>query len=319
MVCLVANRFSQEALTLLQNQAELEIYSALGLSQLKAHWAQAQALICRSKSVIDQEILEQLPQLKVIITATSGFDHIDLAACKDKNIQVMHTPEANVQSAAELTLSHILNCHRRLDRAHQMVQDGNWQRSIITGEELTGKSVGLIGFGRIGQKVAQLLSGFGVKLQAHDPYVEQQGHSDIQFMGFEELIRSSDVVSMHVPYTKETRHMIKESTLDWFTDGSLLVNTSRGNVVCMNSLIKHLQQGADLKVALDVFPNEPLPTDSPLLDFPNLSLSPHIGASTTGALQKASHMAANKLIAYVKDSTVSDQLPPQTLWADKII
>lgn len=318
--CLVANRFSQESLIYLQNHGNIELHHADLLGELQNYWPECEGLIIRSRTQINKDLLNKLPKLRVIITATSGFDHIDLNACQEKNISIMHTPLANAQSAAELTFTLMLASQKKLLQANQHILTENWRRTALLGEELADKKLGIIGLGRIGQRVYKIAKAFDMSVVVHDPYVTQSEHPDVTFLGYEEVIRSSDIVTFHVPYTTETRHMIKTSTLEWFREDATLINASRGNVVCMNSLLQHLSEHPHFKVALDVFPNEPLPKTSPLLSLSNVvTLTPHIGATTKEALKRASQMACDKLIAYVEKGSSSDTLPPKALWADKII
>jgi D-3-phosphoglycerate dehydrogenase / 2-oxoglutarate reductase len=315
---IVANRYSQESLIHLQKSGIVEIHSCAVITEQKEQWPTCQGLLIRSGVQVTQELLTQMPQLQVIVSATSGFDHIDLKACREKNIIVMHTPEANAQSTAEHTLGLILATLRNFERASLQMKTGRWERNALIGEELSGKTLGLIGLGRIGSKVKKLAEAFGLEILVHDPYVEQKLHPETVFLGFEEVVRKSDIISFHVPLTTETYHMIKASTLDWFHETATLINASRGDVICSSSLLNHLIENPQFRLGLDVYAAEPLDKSSALLDHPQIFFTPHIGATTRQAIAKASLEAAEKILRYIRSQKTSDTLPPETLWANKL-
>lgn len=320
---LVANRWSWSALTHLKNAQLGEVHAAPDFGELQEHWATATALLTRSGTHVDTDLLKKCPKLKVIITATSGFDHLHLKSCAERGITVMHTPQANAISASELAWTLILTSQRKLYRAKMQMDQGTWDRSALIGQELHGKTLGLVGLGRIGQRVARLAQAFEMSVLVYDPYVdpyiEQNSSPQITFLGYEELIRKSDIVSYHVPLTTETKHMINTSTLQWFSETATLVNTSRGELFSYNELISHLQDHPTFHLATDVFPTEPLPKNSLLLKLPNVIYSPHVGATTEQAIERASQEATEKLITYLKTGQATDTLPPSTLWAKKLV
>lgn len=314
---LIANRFSTEALLKLKQKNICEVHASEDLGALKEHWSTADALLIRSGTKIEPILLSKLPQLQLVITATSGFDHIDLLACKKRNITVMHTPIANAQSAAELTWMLLLSSQRKLFLAQKQMQQGLWDRSPLIGTEVSGKTLGVVGYGRIGQRVTTIAQAFGMHVLIHDPYVEQTPQLD--FLGLEEVIRKSDIVTFHVPLTTETRHMINATTLDWFDDQATLINAARGELFNYNELISHLQNHPHFKLATDVYPTEPLPKGAALLKMPHVTYTPHVGATTNEALQRASLEAIEKLSTFIASGDTSDTLPPKTIWADKLI
>lgn len=316
---LVANRFSQAPLLILQKTKGLDVHAAEDISQLKSHWPDAQGLLIRSGTKVTRELLSKMPNLKVVISATSGFDHIDLKDCADRGIIVMHTPQANAASAAEHTWGLILASQRKYQKALQQLRSGDWNRAQLVGHELAGRTLGVIGYGHIGRRVYNIARAFEMKVLVHDPYVDQDAHPGISFLGYEEVVRDSDIVTYHVPLTSETYHMIKESTLEWFHEDATLVNASRGDVVCMSSLLHHMAEHPDFKVALDVFPTEPLPPGSALLGYKNVFCTPHIGATTAESIARASQEAIEKMILFVQSGAHGDTLPPRTLWAEKLI
>lgn len=315
---LIVNRYSADAILRLQNAKLTEVIASSSIGDLKNHYATTNAILLRSGTRVDASTLTQFPELKVVISATSGFDHIDFRLCQTKNITVMHTPSANAISAAEHTLGLIIASARRYGIARDNIKMGNWDREPLMGFELYGKTLGIIGYGRIGQRVATLARAFGMKILVHDPYLEQEHFPGIDFMGLEETFRNSDIISFHVPLTKETYHMIKESTLEWLAPNALVINASRGAVVCTHSLQNHLIQFRSFLSGLDVFESEPLASDSSLIRNANMFSTPHVGATTLESIARASDEAVDKLIEYLKTGNSSDTLPPKTLWADKL-
>ncbi len=316
---IVANRFSQDSLIRLRQSGLVDVKTCESISDLKSEWSTCEGLLIRSGVQVSRELLTQLPQLRVVISATSGFDHIDLKACREKFITVMHTPEANAQSAAEHTIGLMVATQRCYHRAVKQIEAGRWERGALTGEEMHGKTLGLIGLGRIGSRVKTIAEAFGMHVLVHDPYAEQKNHPGAQFLGFEEVIRNSNIVSFHVPLTSETFHMIKASTLEWFDEDATLINASRGDVICFSSLLNHLLENPQFRLGLDVYAAEPLDKNSAVLDHSQVFCTPHIGATTSQAIARASQEAVDKLLLFIQSQKTSDTLPPSTLWADKLL
>lgn len=266
--------------------------------------------LIRSRTIITEKLINKSQNLKIVITSTSGFDHIDLDSCQKKNIKVFYTPEANAQSAAELTWALILACSRKVILANEMTKSANWDRHHIVGHELYKKTLGIIGLGRVGQRVAKIANAFGMQVLANDPYVSEEAFksTNSQRSGWEEVLRSSDIVSLHVPLTKETRSFIFNSTLDCLNHGAILINTSRGQVMNEQAVVEYLKSGKISALGLDVFEKEPLPKTSALIGLPNVVLTPHIGANTSEAFERGSHAAVDKVLAFRDGSKVCDEL-----------
>lgn len=309
---LVADRFSQEGLSLLSSQPFLEIEKGFSKDQL----AFCNGLLIRSGQKVDRDLLKSSKNLEVIVTTTSGFDHIDLQACSEWGITVMHTPDAHIDSAAQTTWALLLACCQRILEAHQQVKASAWRRDLLAATELSGKTYGIIGLGRIGKKVSEYARAFGMKVVAYDPYLEDQVFRDYEAdrISLEELLMTADVISLHVPKTKETKHLINHSNLDYINRDAILINTSRGSAIEEMALINCLEKGWPKACGLDVFEREPLDKTSRLLSFSNLVLTPHIGALTTEAFQKASEQGALKVIRFFMDGSTSDTLPPKAPW-----
>ena len=314
---LITDRFAQDVFLYLQQQPHLEVVRADSPKHLPLeHVIDAHALIIRSRTPINEELLQKARNLQVIITATSGFDHIDLAATQKWGVTVMHTPSANIESAAQLTLGLILCCANNLIQAHKMMKAGDWNRDSLVGMELNGRTYGVVGLGRIGTRVAQLVQAFGMNVVAFDPYQDEEHFEKhkVTRLAYEEVLKTADILSFHVPKTLETDDMLNRSHFEYIHRGIILINTSRGSVIREQDLCEALEQGWLRAVGLDVYEKEPLPRNSKLLNYQNLVLTPHIGATTEDAFYKASNIAAQKLIEFFLDGSTSDTLPPQVPW-----
>jgi D-3-phosphoglycerate dehydrogenase len=314
---LITDRFAHDSLLFLQQNSQFEVVKSDSHIHLPLeHLVSANALIIRSRTVIDEALLQKARQLQLIVTCTSGFDHIDLDATTKWGITVMHTPTANIESAAQLTWGLVLSCVNNLHQAHRMIKAGDWKRDSLTGIELNGRTYGIVGLGRIGSRVAEMAQAFGMTVVAYDPYADDENFERLKIprMSYEEVLKTADVMSFHVPKTLETEYMLNRSHFEYMHRGMILINTSRGSVIKENDLVEALENGWLRAVGLDVFEKEPLPRTSNLLNFPNVVLTPHIGANTEDAFFKASQVAANKLMAFFTDGSTSDTLPPRAAW-----
>jgi D-3-phosphoglycerate dehydrogenase len=262
----------------------------------------ADILIIRSRTTVDEALLTKAPNLKFIVTATSGTDHIDFSGCEKRGIKIQSTPEAQSQSAAEMTLFLMLSTLRRAAQVQHIMRQYLWKDSVLKGQELEGKIVGIIGLGRVGSRVAKLVQAFGATVLAHDPYQSDEAFKklNIQRLGLTEVFVQSQILTFHVPLTEETRHMLTAQTLSMLQDDAIVINTSRGSVVAEGDLLRALESGSLLAAGLDVFESEPLGREARLRKLKNVVLTPHIGAYTVEAFDRASNLAADKVIDYLK-------------------
>ncbi len=311
---LITNRFDDHLRLKLPQIKDADCRYVSNLTSETELLSKATALVIRTSTVIDRDFLKKTPHLKFIVTATSGFDHIDLKAAEASSIGVFHVPETQTIAAAELTIAMIFNCARKQTLAARQLQKGDWQRSLLLGRQIQGLNLGIIGFGRVGSEVARRAQALGMTVSIYDPFLQNEVPEGVTPLGFEELMRASDVVSLHVPKTKTTRHMIKKETLGWLDTSAMLINMSRGDVINETDLIEHLIENPEFSAGLDVFAKEPLVKKSRLLELPNVWLTPHIGASTEEALKNSSSTALNKVLALLKGEAVSGALPPDALW-----
>ena len=314
---IITERLSAQALQTLKLEKNFAVSQIQNINDPK--FESAHALLIRSKTLINDSLLKRATHLELIITATSGFDHIDFSEIAKTKIKVMHTPDANAISAAELTWGLVLACSRKLLSAHRSVKSGEWRSEGLTGFECAQKNYGIIGLGRIGTRVARIAQAFGMKVLAFDPYKDDDYFKSLGVtrLSYEELIKKSDILSFHVPKTRETHHMFAASQIEYVHPELIIINTSRGSVICEPDICKALEQRKIRALGLDVFETEPLSRNSNLLKHENVILTPHLGASTFEAFERASLEAAEKLITYFRSGTVSDALPSAEDWASR--
>ncbi len=313
---LITDRFSQESLISLQQQPFLKVEKSPFPHLEQTDISEVHGLIIRSRTQITENLLKRAKNLQVIVTATSGFDHIDLHATEKWGITVMHTPEANVESAAQLAWSLLLTGSRKIVESHKQVKSGTWQRDLLMGTELEGKTLGIVGLGRIGRRVAQIAKAFRMQVLAYDPYLDenifiQEGCTR---SSYEELLKCSDYLSFHVPRTKLTQNMLNRSHFEYIHRGIGIINVSRGGVIHELDLAQALTEGWLSFCALDVYEKEPLDRNSNLLKFSNVILTPHIGANTYEAFAKASDQAAILVLKFFMDGSTENTLPPKSAW-----
>jgi D-3-phosphoglycerate dehydrogenase len=305
------------------NVSVLEPYSLSALARLKAapgirvvdDLKEAHAILIRSQTKIDAAFFARAPLLKLVITATSGFDHIDWRECERRKITAMHAPRANAQSTAELAVGLMIAQERQLLTASKNVRGNQWREGLKRPEGLEGKLLGIVGLGNVGSRVAKIAETLGMKIQAYDPYIEDFGRAERT--GFIELLRTSDIVTLHVPLTKETKHLMNQPTFGEMQSEAFLINTCRGPVVDENDLMVALDDGVIAGAAMDVIEREPPPAGHRLLTHPKLLLTPHIGAFTESAWEKASQEAVEKLLAFENGQPLLDTLPLNVPWFEK--
>lgn len=243
-----------------------------------------------------RSLIEQLPKLRVLSRTGVGFDAIDLAACDEHKVVVATTPGVNHHAVAEHTLSLMLGIARGFPRRDQVVRAGNWERPSTP--RLMGRTLGVLGLGRIGQAFVDKVSGLGMKVLGYDPYPHADfvARSGIEMTSFDDLLARSDYVSLHLPVSRETKHVINAQSLQQMKPGAVLINTARGALVDEAALFAALQSGHLRGAALDVFEMEPLPLNSPLLSLPNVLTSPHIAGLDDESQFDTLTMAADTII-----------------------
>lgn len=261
---------------------------------------------------LDAEVIDRADKLQVIAKHGTGLDNVDIEAASDRDIVVCNTPGANAQSVAEHAIALLFGVRRKLHTADRHVRSGDWERSAFRGHELSGDTLGLLGFGDIAQKTASLAQGIGMTVLAYDPYVLAddlpEGIEKIETT--EALFEQSDAVSIHAPLTEETHHSVSTAELEALGADNVLINTSRGAIVDETALIEALETDTIAGAGLDNFETEPPGEDHPLYALDNVLLTPHVGGVTTQALRRMSQQAAeNVRTVYeggIPESTVND-------------
>lgn len=251
------------------------------------------AVIVRSPTKLTREVLAAAKRLKFIGRAGVGVDNIDVREATARGIVVLNVPAENTISTAEHTIGMILSVARRIPEGDRSVRDGRWARNELDGLELHGKILGVVGFGRVGREVARRMLGFSMRVIASDPYVSSEVGVEmgVEIVPLDELLRSSDVVSLHVALTPETRGLIGAREISLMKDGVLLVNCARGAVAEEDAVLRALEAGKIAGVAFDVFEHEP-PGPHPLLSHPRSVFTPHLGAATLDSrVRVAVHIA----------------------------
>jgi D-3-phosphoglycerate dehydrogenase len=274
------------------------------------------AVLVRSATQITAESLAKATNLKVIGRAGAGVDTIDVEAATARGIAVMNAPDGNTLAAAEHAVSLLFALARHIPKADAGMKAGEWPKAGLTGFELEGKKLGVIGLGRIGATVARKAAGIGMEVAAFDPFLPATaaGRMSVAMKSLDELLAWADIITLHIPRTKETTNIIGEAQMRLMKKGSYLINAARGGLVDEDALLKLLDEGHLAGAALDTFVTEPLQKDSPLRGNAKLILTPHLGASTSEAQQAVSTILARQIIDFLKTGAVAGcvNLPPLT-------
>ena len=285
MKILISDPLSEEGLNILkERKIAFDVKTKLPVDELKKIIGDYDALIIRSGTKVTAEIIEATKNMKVIGRAGVGIDNVDVDAASKKGIVVMNTPGGNTVSTAEHTVSMLLALNRNIPQANASLKSGQWDRKKFTANELNGKSLGIIGLGRIGMEVAKRAQSFGMKIIAFDPFLSatKAEQLEIKLVELKELFKTSDFITIHTPLNDETRHLISDEQFALMKKTVKVLNCARGGIIDESALLKALKNGQIAGAALDVFEEEP-PKDSELLKLDNVIGTPHLGASTTEA------------------------------------
>lgn len=297
---LISDRLEEAGVDLLR-QAGIEVDDRPGLTgtALEAALQEADGVVVRSGTRLTASLLEHAPRLRAVVRAGVGVDNIDVAAATRRGIVVMNTPSGNTISTAEHTLAMLLALARHIPAADASVKQGHWERTRWIGTQLAGKTLGIVGLGRIGREVARRAAAFDLKLIGFDPFLTADHLAQLgvePMASLDAVLERCDILTLHVPLTEETRHLIGADRLARMKPGAWIVNCARGGLVDEMALCEALHTGRIGRAALDVFETEPPPPDHPLLRAPNLLCTPHLGASTVEA-QRSVAIEAAQLMA----------------------
>lgn len=308
MKVLVADPLSEAGLEVFRKRnVDFEARTGLTEDQLVQLIPGFDALIVRSATKATRRVLEAGKALRVVGRAGVGVDNVDEAAATERGILVMNTPHGNTLSAAEHTMALLLSLARNIPQASASLRRGEWDRKAFGGVELAGKTLGILGLGRIGKEVAARAKAFQMRVLAHDPYVSPEIAKDlgIELVPRDQLLAESDFLTLHTPLSTDTRHLLGANELTAMKRGARLLNVARGGLVDESALAAALSSGHLAGAAFDVFENEP-PKDSPLLGAPNFVGTPHLGASTAEAQEKVALQIVEQVCDFLADGRISN-------------
>jgi D-3-phosphoglycerate dehydrogenase / 2-oxoglutarate reductase len=305
---LVKEKIADTGVDLLRQNFEVDLGLDWDDAELAERLPGYDAILIRSATTMTPELIEAGKRLKVIGRAGTGVDNVDIPAATRRGIIVANAPESNSVAAAEHTLALALALFRNVPQAHRSLVEGRWDRSKYKGAELYGKTIGIVGFGRIGQLVAKRAQSFEMDVVAFDQFVSAERFRELGVEGaesLEELLGRSDLVTLHVPKTPETENFINAETIAQMKDGARIVNCARGQLVDLDALTAALESGKLGGAALDVFPGEPF-TEHPIFERPDVVVTPHLGASTAEAQDRAGVVTAEQVTAALTGGVVTN-------------
>jgi D-3-phosphoglycerate dehydrogenase / 2-oxoglutarate reductase len=319
-IVLITEELSPAGIAQLEPDFEIRYADGGDRAQLLPALADADAVIIRSATTIDAEALEHAPKLRVVARAGVGLDNVDVEAATRAGVMVVNAPTSNIVSAAEHAVALLLSSARNVPQAMASLQSGQWKRSAFTGVELQDKVAGILGLGKIGVLVAQRLAAFGMTVIAYDPYVAaaRAAQLGVRLVSLDELLAESDFISVHLPRSAETTGLIGDRQLRMVKPGVRIINAARGGIVDESALASALADGRVAGAALDVYATEPC-TDSPLFRLPNVVVTPHLGASTHEAQEKAGTQVARSVRLALAGEFVPDAVNVQGGTVDELL
>jgi D-3-phosphoglycerate dehydrogenase len=304
---LVKEKIGDSGVALLREHFDVELGIDWGDQELAERIGEYHGILIRSATNMTAELIERAVNLRVIGRAGVGVDNVDVEAATKRGIVVANAPQSNVVTAAEHTMALLLALARNIPQAHASLTDGKWERSKFSGVELYEKTLGILGFGRIGQLVAHRARGFGMRVLAFDPFVSAERYRELgveKVASSDELYASSDFISVHLPKTPDTEGWLNAEAFAKMRDGVRVLNVARGGLIDDAALKDAIDSGKVAGAALDVFPSEPI-TDYPLFSYPNVIVTPHLGASTAEATDRAGYQSAEQVVAALRGEVVS--------------
>lgn len=307
MKVLVSDKLADVGIKMFEEADGIEVDVNVGLApeELKAIIGDYDALVIRSATKVTEEILDAATRLKVIGRAGIGLDNVAIRAATKRGIVVMNTPEGNVVTTAEHSIAMMLALSRNIPQGTASLKAGRWEKKNLQGREIFNKTLGVLGYGRVGRIVADRARGLKMQIIVHDPYVNRElvEQAGFEVVSLEELYRRSDFVTVHVPKMKETLNLINKAAFDQMKPGVMIIHCARGGIVNEKDLADALESGKVGGVALDVFETEP-PGRSPLFEFNSVVCTPHLGASTAEAQTNVAVSVAEQIISYLQTATI---------------
>jgi D-3-phosphoglycerate dehydrogenase / 2-oxoglutarate reductase len=317
MKVLVADKISSKGVAWLRKQPGLEVIEAYGSppAKLLELVRDVHAIAVRSETKVTAELIAAAPLLKVVGRAGVGVDNVDVDAATERGVIVMNTPSGNTVATAELTFTHLLCGARPVPQAAASMREGKWDRKGYSGSELLRKTLGIVGLGRIGSEVARRAQAFGMRVLAFDPYLapSRAKAMQIESVALDDLLAQSDFITVHMPLTDDTRYMIDEAALAKCRKGVRIFNCARGGIIKEAALVAALKSGQVAAAGLDVFEEEPLAATSELRTLPNVTLTPHLGASTAEAQDAVGVEVAEQIADVLNGGVIRNAVNMPTL------
>jgi D-3-phosphoglycerate dehydrogenase len=315
---LVKEKIGDSGVDLLREHFDVDLGLDWSDEELAQRIGEYHGILIRSATKMTAELIAGAANLRVIGRAGVGVDNVDVQAATRRGIVVANAPQSNVVTAAEHTLALLLALARNIPQAYMSLTGGKWERSKFSGVELYEKTLGIIGFGRIGQLVATRASGFGMRVVAFDPFVSADRYRELgveKAKNSEEVYAQADFITIHLPKTPETQHWLNAEAFAKMRDGVRILNVARGGLIDEDALKDALDSGKVAGAALDVFPSEPV-TEHPLFSYPNVIVTPHLGASTAEATDRAGYQSAEQVVAALAGGVVSTAVNIPALGAE---
>lgn len=295
MRVLVSDPIHEDGIEILKEFADVEIKTDLSHSEILETVPDFDAMIVRSGTKVRKDVLDAAENLELIVRAGVGLDNIDLDYADEVGVKVENTPEASTNSVAELTIAFLFSWARSVPKAHRLMKEGNWAKSDLYGTEVKGKTLGIIGTGRIGRSVAEKANALQMNVLGYDVYeLNEFDNLGGNYVDLDDLLEESDYVSLHVPFNSATEHMIGKREFDLMKNSAVIINVARGSVIDEEALIEALEEEKIGGACLDVYEFDPV-EDGRLLDLENVVLTPHLGASTEEAQRGVGVLAAKKV------------------------
>ncbi len=317
---LVAEPISENGLQILKKELEVDVLLKLKPEELIERIGPYDALIVRSETKVTKDMIDAASNLKIIGRAGVGVDNIDLEEATKRGIVVVNAPEGNTISAAEHTLALLFSLSRKIPAANQVLKvERKWERSKYLGVEITGKTLGILGLGKIGTEVAKRAKGLGMALLAYDPFISRERADElgVTIAALDEVIKGADYITVHTPLTKDTHHLIDMDAISKMKDGVRIINCARGGIIDEEALYDAIKSGKVAGAALDVFETEP-PFDSKLLDLDDVITTPHLGASTAEAQVNVAVTIAEEVVNFLVHGHVKNAVNMAPISADAL-
>jgi D-3-phosphoglycerate dehydrogenase len=317
---LVKEKIADSGVKLLRGELEVELGLDMAEDELRSRIGEFDGIVIRSQTKLTRDLIELGSKLKVIGRAGTGVDNVDVEAATRRGVVVANAPQSNIITAAEHTLALLLALARNIPQAHASLVGGTWDRAKFSGVELYDKTLGIIGFGRIGQLVAHRARGFGMKLIAFDPYLAEDRFRELgveRATTPDQIYAAADFITIHLPKTKQTEGWLNAAAFAKMRGGVRILNVARGPLLVDEDLQAALDSGKVAGAALDVFTSEPV-TDHPLFKYPNVIVTPHLGASTAEATDRAGYQAAEQAVAALTGGPVTSAVNLPAIAAEEL-